>query len=90
MSAENYGDKYWCVRVTKEISPSGYIMLHADRLKIDDNGVLTFLGHNSVREIFPVLILPPGCWLACSAASIWDGHPIAVCRWDEEISEHAE
>jgi len=83
-----YGNYYWCVKVTKDLSPNGEIYVMADEVKVED-GTLLFLRHKKEpvesREIN--LIIPALKWTAVFAASLMDGHAVAVEHWAGEIYE---
>lgn len=82
MTTEHYGKYYWCVKVTPDISPDGEIYLMADEVQVDSSGCLVLSGKSSAN-----LILPATKWLACFAASLFDGHAVAVEHWKGEIAE---
>lgn len=54
----------------------------ADGVQVDSSGCLIFLGRNSTN-----LVLPASKWLVCFAASLFDGHAVAVEYWKGEITE---
>ena len=80
MGPEKYGQYYWCVKVTKGISESGEIYVHADNISTSDNGAIVFGGNTG-----PNLIIPSGKWLAVYAASVLDGSAVAVEHWKGEV-----
>lgn len=76
-----YGDYYWCVKTS--LSENGEIYLYADRASIEA-GVLTFSRLRG-EEFEPTLVLAPGQWTACFAASLLDGNAVAVEHWKGEV-----
>lgn len=99
----NYGQKYFCVKVPQNISVDGEIFLHADYARVDENGTLTFYGQfypfneklelsrpdyeNAAGDEVALLTLSRGSWSLYYAASVLDGHAVAVDHWREEICE---
>jgi len=89
---DRYGALYWCIKVTKAVSKSGEIYLNADAVDVGKAGELicTGGGRNSyevpVVNPIPVLVIAPGMWTAFFAASVMDGHAIAVHHWEGEVS----
>lgn len=78
----NYGQYYWCVKVPKTLSENGEIYVHADKVSLSATGALLF--ENSKDWTFN-LVLAPGQWLACYAASVFDGSAVAVEHWKGEV-----
>ncbi len=88
INASRYGDLYWCAKVTKDLSSSGEIYVMGDEIKVE-NGALIFLRNKKEpvlsKEIN--LIIPAQKWTAVFAASVMDGHAVAVEHWPGEIYE---
>lgn len=99
--SNNYGKKYFCIKVPSDISVDGEIYLHADRVEVRD-GTLIFWGkyypdkcdkamgrfpdyENQTSDEMPLLILNKNCWEVYYAASCLDGHAVAVEHWRGEI-----
>ena len=82
---EKYGQYYWCVKVTPDLSPEGEIYLFADEVNAMPGGTLEFLRLKTAAkgptQRYPNLILPAGKWLAVYAASVLDGSAVAVTIW---------
>ncbi len=92
--ARDYGSRYWCAKVPKELSKSGEIYVFADEVHIDPSGAVLFVSYAQVRnsdgdllttKALPYLVLPPGQWYAVFAASCLDGHAVAVEHWKGEV-----
>src|SRR5262249_44822656 len=92
----NYGDKYWCVK--SKLSKSGEIYLNADRVEFTPSGGIIFWGGfrpaakaedewktEKPAELIPCLALAAGQWIAVFAASVMDGHAVAVQHWNGEV-----
>lgn len=85
-NTSKYGDRYWCVKVIKDLSKDREIYLHAEKV-ITENGALIFLGKSQFNgEFFPVLVISRDCWFAVYAASVVDGAAVAVEYWTGEVS----
>jgi hypothetical protein len=84
--ADHYGDFYYCVKVTKDLSPDGEIYIYADDVNTGRDGSL-FLWHRDLEKqsVFPNMIIPNGKWLAIFSASCLDGHAVAVEHWKGEV-----
>ena len=80
---DHYGALYWCVKT--DLSESGEIYLHADRTEIVD-GILLFWRETGDGKPFVNLAIAPGQWRALFAASVMDGHAVAVEHWAGEVS----
>src|SRR5215475_3741863 len=89
-----YGQYYWCVKC--KLSKSGEIYLHADQVSINEHGDAVFLrtsqwDHQTdtypPREgpPLPMLVIAAGQWTAVFAASVIDGHAVAVEPWEGEV-----
>lgn len=81
-SASEYGQYYWGVEVTKDLSEDGAIYLMADDVQIKE-GVLLFLRRKEGSEQVNFAIAP-GKWLAFYAASVADGSAAAVALWQRK------
>lgn len=90
MSSETarYGEYYWCVGLTpyegEDKSTEVYVM--ADLVEAD-NGVLTLWGkekEDGLRR--PNLIFAKGEWKFVYAASLIDGHAVAIEHWPGQIN----
>lgn len=77
-----YGDFYWCVKTP--LAEDGEIYVFADQATIRD-GVLT-LSRRKAEDAQPNLVLAPGHWTCCFAASCLDGSAVAVEHWKGEVS----
>jgi hypothetical protein len=99
---ERYGRFYWCVKVPKSVSHNGEIFAHADRAEITPSGTLQLIStkppwwwkdykgdepYDDQPGEQRTLALAPGSWLAVFAASVYDGHAIAVEHWKGEAAE---
>jgi hypothetical protein len=82
--AEKYGRFYWCAKVVEEISKDGEIYVHADDARVID-GELLFIRRREGGEEQINLAIAPGKWLAVYAASVFDGHPVAIEHWAGEV-----
>jgi hypothetical protein len=77
-SASDYGAHYWCV--TSEGAP---VFLYADRIDVLNSGALMAWGGyrreggRPEREQ-PLWAAAPGQWKSFFAASLIDGHPVAL------------
>lgn len=76
-----YGDKYWGIKVTKDVSPDGEIYLNANEVRVAPDGSLLMIGNGG----YPVLTLAAKKWTAVFAASCIDGHAVAVEHWTGEV-----
>jgi hypothetical protein len=83
MSADRYGNLYWGVKVPAELCSDREIYLYADRVRVEDEA-LVFLRLKDEEEVV-MLMIPAGRWLAVFAASLMDGHPVAVEHWRGEV-----
>jgi hypothetical protein len=88
----NYGQMYWCVKVTEDLSENGDIYVNADRVSYSPNGDVIFKGtfYNKETKKYEGeeqvrLIIASGKWDAVYSASCIDGHAIAVDHWKGEI-----
>jgi hypothetical protein len=81
MGTEKYGAYYWCIKT--ELSEDGEIYLMADEMEVTPTGALVCRG----KERRPVLGIPAGKWSAYFAASIRDGHAVALEHWKGELAE---
>lgn len=78
---DRYGDYYWCVKT--KLSEDGEIFVHADSMEVNDNGDLFFMQENGTCN----LVLKKDQWTVGFAASVLDGHPVAVEHWKGEVVE---
>jgi hypothetical protein len=82
VSTERYGQYYWCVKT--QLSDDGDVYVHADRVTIDA-GVVTFWHEEDGCPNRINLAVAPGQWTAVYAASVLDGHAVAVDHWKGEV-----
>jgi hypothetical protein len=59
--SNNYGEFYWYVRVTKDVSENGELTVMADYAKVED-GVLIFIQKKDGEEKIN-MVIAPGKWL---------------------------
>lgn len=84
-NASSYGRFYWCVKTN--LSDSGEIYIHADSVELTADGSLVFWQHKESEDPFGELSqrvnlsIAAGNWKACFAASVIDGHAVAVEHW---------
>lgn len=78
-----YGDKYWCVKVPLHITKAKEVYVCANTVRVTEAGVLVFEGKQGDVN----LAFAPGSWLAVYAASVLDGHAVAVDHWIGEVIE---
>ncbi len=83
MGTDQYGNYYWCVKVTDDVSLDGEIYVMADEVVVTDSGALECRRVGVKNRVN--LTLAPGKWLAVYSASLVDGHAVAVEHWAEEI-----
>jgi hypothetical protein len=81
--AARYGRYYWCIK--SGLSENGEIYVYADEVRYLPSGGVLFVGHDVDHESTN-LALAVGQWSAVFAASVWDGHAIAVEHWKGEIA----
>jgi hypothetical protein len=85
-NASKYGGIYWGVR--SELSQTGEIYVHADTVEVTPNGELIFWHNNEDgTHRHQTLGFAPGSWACFFAASVEDGHAVAVEHWDGEAAE---
>jgi len=91
-NASSYGNLYWCVKTT--MSEDGEIYLHADSVHFTSTGDVVFSkAPNTAKgntQPTPMLALASGHWTALYAASVIDGHAVAVEHWKGEVVEPKE
>jgi len=75
---EKYGIYYWCVKT--DLSEDGEIYVHADSVRVNENGDVLFLQESGIIN----LSLANGTWRALFAASVFDGSAVAVMHWKGE------
>lgn len=87
-----YGNNYFCAKVKNTLSPKGEIYVMADRVEVTAGGDLVFWGsfhgRYSDERVEPKtvnLAVAKGDWHAVFAASLMDGHAVAVEHWDREV-----
>lgn len=85
MSPIDYGARYYCIKVPATIAAVGDVHCYADEVAITASGALNLIGHTEDGKERVNLALAPGCWLAVYSASCFDGVPVAVEHWNEEI-----
>lgn len=78
--AARYGRFYWCVK--SDLSPEGEIYLHADRVEFLPSGAVVF---HCDQWGYPNMAFAAGQWTAVYAASVIDGHAVAVEIWKGEV-----
>lgn len=84
MSPDQYGNKYWCVKVPSNISQDGEIYVYGDTVEVTSNGELIFWREKE-QERYQNLALASGSWLVFFAASFMDGSAVAVEHWKGEV-----
>lgn len=84
--AEKYGKYFWCIVLTKGET----IMLNADLSEITPTGVLVLSRINSDGNKHINYALPAREWKYFWAASVFDGHPVAVDSWSEKEESKEE
>lgn len=78
----SYGDRYWCIG-----RPDGNeIYLNADRAEVQPSGALVMVAGGGEEGIVN-LALAAGQWVFVYAASVIDGHAVAVQHWKGQIIE---
>lgn len=80
-----YGGRYWCCKVTEDVSLTQEIYLTADEPRINLDGSVSFVRTLEDGTVIPNLIIPAGKWWAIYGASYFDGHAVAVDHWIGEI-----
>jgi hypothetical protein len=91
---EWYGSYYWCVKT--KLSKSGEIYVNADRVEFTSTGGVIFWTDPDARSPSekaddyaqrkdPILAIAAGHWTAVYAASVIDGHAVAVNHWEGEV-----
>ena len=81
--AADYGQYYWCVKTG--LSDDGEMYLFADEVRHLPTGGVHFVSRRADGDEITNLALAAGQWTAVFAASCWDGHAVAVERWEGEI-----
>jgi len=77
---EQYGRHYWCIKT--KLSKSGEIFVHADDVRILPDGTLSLIRIRDGQPPAINLVLAPGNWNSCYAASAMDGAPLAIEFWE--------
>jgi hypothetical protein len=85
MAPSDVGKYYWCAKVTQDLSDDGEIYVYADDVVIADGAVVFLRDSDGKRH--PNLVVPAGKWIALFAASVFDGHAVAVEHWAGEVVE---
>lgn len=76
---QEYGARYYCVHMAKELSEDGEIFVYADKAYITTNGDLILLGGVKPGDRGNVMLaVAAGQWTAIHAASTVDGHSVAA------------
>jgi hypothetical protein len=91
--ASTYGRYYWCIGLIGETATEVYV--HADEVSIDQVGTLICegRGRRGPGEQPPddqsqlMLAFPSGHWSFVYAASVMDGHAVAVEHWPGQVTE---
>jgi len=83
--ANQYGQYYYCVKVSKDLSKQGEIYVRADEVKTHPDGAVAFISKREAKQNFTNLLIPSGKWNAVYAASVIDGHAVAIEHWTEEV-----
>jgi hypothetical protein len=79
--AERYGNFYWCIKT--DLSPAGDIYIFADKVEINENGDLIFICKE--KNHYQNMSFAKGEWKCFFAASVMDGHAVAVEHWEGEV-----
>ena len=79
-----YGKKYWLIMVPKSVSIDKEITLMADTVYVQ-GGALVF-SQKDGDDYSVNLVMAPGQWIAAYAASMLDGHAVAVEHWREQVN----
>lgn len=83
-NAHNYGSYYWCIALTDDAGTEVYV--NADSVTVE-NGALICWQYKENEHNHPTLAFAEGEWKFFFAASVMDGHAIAVNHWPGQISE---
>jgi hypothetical protein len=95
MTADRYGQYYWCVKTS--LANDDEIYVHADRVEFTPTGAVIFWcdptgqdtrTNRSTMKI-QTLAIAAGHWKAVFAASCLDGHAIAAEHWQGAVIERA-
>ncbi len=96
MSTDSYGRYYWCVKTS--LSEDKEIYLHADFVEINENGDALFIQEKEQKSApgaaierpkrIVNLCLASGSWSSLFAASVMDGHAVAVDHWKGEVQRN--
>jgi hypothetical protein len=84
-NTDRYGSRYWCCKVTADVSLTQEIYVTADYPHINLDGSISFLRTGDDGTILPNLIIPAGKWWAVYGASYLDGSAVAVDHWIGEV-----
>lgn len=93
-NANQYGQFYWLV----ELGNDEWVSVHANRVEVSGGAVVFYgSGHEAgeggpdydrpKRPDYPVIAFGSGQWKTFYAASVLDGHPVAVDRWVETLPD---
>jgi hypothetical protein len=74
-----YGQYYWCIKTP--LSEDGDVYVHADAVEVAPSGALVMRS-----ERYATLVIAQGQWTAVYAASVMDGHAVAVEHWKGEVA----
>ncbi len=85
MGTESYGQYYWCVKVTPDVSPDGKIYVMADDVIVVASGTINFIRRRDDDTITINLGIASGKWFAYFAVSLMDGSAVAVEYWKDEV-----
>lgn len=80
---QEYGSRYWVVRVPPTIAPTGFIRIYADELTVSDGNVLIFSRylHGDPEQKEVLLAIRETNWSTVYQASPEDGKPLGVEQW---------
>ncbi len=88
-NAHNYGQFYWCIGLSDEDGTEVYV--HADNMTVEEHNGALMAWRSSVvgdrTRVAPVLAFANGEWKFFYAASVMDGHAVAVNHWPGQIAE---
>jgi hypothetical protein len=92
--AQQYGRFFWLV----ELGNDEWVSVYANRVEVSGGAVVFYgIGHEAADgrpdyerpkgDDYPVVAFGAGQWQTFYAASLLDGHPVAVDRWVENIPD---
>ena len=76
MAPHDYGNKYWVIGT---YDSRGKIYLHAETVEVIDRCLVFRDGKDEI-----IFSMSDGCWMYFAAASVMDGHEVAVVSWENE------